>query len=121
MFHEPGFDPDNLSLKESGLSFATADRSHEPINSAVARVLSLLRQRLPLDVVCMCEFGTAERVFRCVESNGNSQSPSEGDNELLEDTWCPRVVDGRFREYITDVRKFGRKADMPAGAFAVNG
>ena len=121
MFHEPGFDPDNLSLKESQLSVATADRSHEPINSAVGRVLSLLRQRLPLDVVYTSEFGTAERVFRCVESNGNSQSPSEGDNEPLEDTWCPRVVDGRLPEYIADVRKFGRKADMPAGAFAVNG
>ena len=119
-FYESGFDPEDVSIKVSELLVATADGSDELIDSTVGEVLSLLRQRLALDVVFVSEFVNGERVFRYVESNGNSQSPSEGDSDLLEDTWCQRVVDGRLPEYIADVSKFDRKADMPAVAFPIN-
>lgn len=119
-FYESGFDPEDVSIKVSELLVATADGSDELIDSTVGEVLSLLRQRLALDVVFVSEFVNGERVFRYVESNGNSQSPSEGDSDLLEDTWCQHVVDGRLPEYIADVGKFDRKADMPAVAFPIN-
>lgn len=119
-FYEDGFDPDDLTIKVSELLIATADSSDALIDSAVTEVLSLLRQRLAMDVVFVSEFVDGERVFRYVESNGNSQSPVAGASDPLEETWCQRVVDGRLPAYMQNVSKFAGKADMPAVAFPVN-
>lgn len=119
-FYEDGFDPADLSVKVSELLVATADSSDVLIDSAVTEVLSLLRQRLAMDVVFVSEFVDGERVFRYVESNGNSQCPSTGASDPLEQTWCQRIVDGRLPAYMPDVSKFAGKAEMPAVAFPIN-
>ena len=119
-FYEEGFDPDDLSIKVSELLVATADNSDELIDSAVTEVLSLLRQRLAMDVVFVSEFVDGQRVFRYVESNGNSQSPPVGAGDPLEETWCQRVVDGRLPEHIPDIRNYDGRHQMPAAAFPIN-
>jgi GAF domain-containing protein len=119
-FYDEGFDPDDLSIKVSELLVATADGSDELIDSAVTEVLSLLRQRLAMDVVFVSEFVDGERVFRYVESNGNSQSPPEGASDPLEETWCQRVVDGRMPEHIPDISQYAGRDEIPAVAFPVN-
>lgn len=119
-FYETGFNPDDMGTNVSALSVATADSSDELKDNVVGEVLPLLSQWLALDVVFASKFVNRERVFRCVESNGNSQSLSKSDSALLEDAWCQRIVNGRLSRHIADVGKFDRQADLPAVAFPVN-
>lgn len=120
MFYEDGFDPDDLTVKVSELLIATADSSDALVDSAVTEVLSLLRQRLAMDVVFVSEFVNGERVFRYVETNGSSQGPTAGASDPLEETLCQHVVDGRLPAYMPDISKFAGKADMPAATFPMN-
>lgn len=94
--YEDEFNPDDLSVRVSELLVATADESDELIDSAVTDVLSLLRERLAMDVVFVSEFLDGQRVFRYVEAQDSSNVPTVGDGDPLETTWCQRVVNGRL-------------------------
>ena len=113
-FYDDEFNPDSLSVTVSELLVATADESDELIDSAVTDVLSLLRERLAMDVVFVSEFINGQRVFRYVEATDKSNAPAVGDGDPLEATWCQRVVDGRLPQHISDVSKFHDQAKLPA-------
>lgn len=118
-FYEDEFNPDDLSVKVSELLVATADESDELIDSAVTDVLSLLRERLAMDVVFVSEFVDGQRVFRYVEAQDSTNAPTVGDGDPLETTWCQRVVDGRLPSYIPDVSQFQGQTQLPATPLTV--
>lgn len=100
-----GYDPSDLHVTISDLMVATCDQSDSMLDSAISEVLKTLRDRLGMDVVFCSEFVDGCRVFRHVETTGIRPTIAVGGSDLLEESWCQRVVDGRLSRYITDARR----------------
>ncbi len=109
--HDLGYEPSDLHVTISELMVATADQSDEALDQAITDVLKSLRDRLNMDVVFCSEFVDGRRVFRQVVAKGGRPTISVGGSDLLEESWCQRVVDGRLSRFIADA-----KADPVAGA-----
>ncbi|OYT91750.1 MAG: hypothetical protein CFE43_11660 [Burkholderiales bacterium PBB3] len=118
-FYEEGFDPDDLNIRVSELLVATADASDTLIDRAVADMLVLLKDRMKMDVVFVSEFVDGKQVFRYVDAPQEPPVMQEGDSDLLERTWCQRVVDGRLPEVIPNVAQFAGKDQLPPAPFDI--
>ncbi|WKB52228.1 GAF domain-containing protein [Eleftheria terrae] len=101
--HRSEFSSDDLSVIISDLLVATADASDALVDGSVAEVLSLLRERLSMDVVFVSQFVDGRRVFRFVDA-GRAASPVQvGDSDPLEQSFCKFVVEGRLPQAIPDM------------------
>lgn len=118
-FYDEGFNPNDLSIRVSELLVATADASDELIDSAVGDMLVLLRERTKMDVVFVSEFLDGRQVFRYVDAPQDKPVMQVGASELLEHTWCQRVVDGRLPEVIPNVPQFAGKDELPPASFDI--
>lgn len=100
-----GYEPSDLHVTISDLMVATSDESDAMLDSTISEVLKTLRDRLGMDVVFCSEFVNGCRVFRHVETTGIRPTIAVGGSDLLEESWCQKVVDGRLARYITDARR----------------
>lgn len=103
-FAPTDFGPESLEVQISDLLIATADGSDAELDRSIGEVLSLLRERLDMDVVFVSEFIDGQRVFRRVEQAPGVKVIAEGEGAPLEESWCQRVVDGRLAQFIADAR-----------------
>lgn len=104
-FAPTDFGPESLEVQISELLIATADGSDAELDRSIGEVLSLLRERLDMDVVFVSEFINGQRVFRRVEQAPGVKVIAEGEGAPLEESWCQRVVDGRLAQFIADAKK----------------
>ena len=104
-FAPTDFGPESLEVQISDLLIATADSSDAELDRSIGEVLSLLRERLDMDVVFVSEFIDGRRVFRSVEQAPGVNVIAEGEGAPLEESWCQRVVDGRLSQFIADAKK----------------
>ena len=117
--YEEGFNPGDLKTKVSEMLVATADSSDQEIDSSVSEALRALRQRLQMDVVFVSEFVDGQRVFRFVDTAGETPLISAGHSEPLEQTWCQLVVDERIPQFIPDATRYSGEIKLPALGFEV--
>jgi GAF domain-containing protein len=117
--YDEGFDPDDMQVKVSELLVATADGSDELVDSQVQEVLSLLRQRLKMDVVFVSEFVDGQRVFRHVQTPADRPVIAAGDSGPLEESWCQRVVDGRMPELVPNLATYPGRDALPEAPFDI--
>ena len=103
--YDLGYEPTDLHVTISDLMVATADHSDDSLDSAISDVLKTLRDRMGMDVVFCSEFVDGCRVFRQVETTGIRPTIAVGGSDLLEESWCQRVVDGRLPRFIADARE----------------
>lgn len=86
----------------------------------IRKVLNIVRTHLDMDVGFVSEFVDGKRVFRHVDGDQSPVAPGDGD--LLEDSYCQRVVDGRLPELMTDACEnaealtIGATRALPIGA-----
>ncbi|MEY4563257.1 MAG: hypothetical protein RLZZ618_2534 [Pseudomonadota bacterium] len=113
------YDDKDLVVTISDLLVATADSADAAIDSAVPELLSLLRQRLHMDVVFVSEFVNGQRVFRFVDSAADAPPVHVGDAGPLEESYCQRVVDGRLPGLIHDAAARTDLSDLPDPGFRV--
>lgn len=118
-FYEEGFDPQDLSIRVSELLVATADASDELIDRAVGDMLVLLRERAQMDVVFVSEFVDGKQVFHYVDASQLQPVMEVGGSEVLERTWCQRVVDGRLPEMVTNALQYPDRDALPKPAFDI--
>lgn len=102
--YDLGYEPSDLHVTVSELMVATADQSDEMLDRAITEVLKTLRDRMKMDVVFCSEFVDGRRVFRQVAANDERPTIAVGGSDLLEESWCQRVVDGRLPRYMADAR-----------------
>lgn len=76
-------------------------------------MLRLVRQNLGLDVAFIGEFVGDRRIFRHVDA-AVPGLVREGEADLLEESYCARVVDGRLPELIPDTAGVPEAQRMPA-------
>jgi GAF domain-containing protein len=112
VMHNLDYEPGDLQVKVSELLVATSDESDLAIDGAVPEVLRLLRDRMKMDVVFVSEFTDGKRVFRYVQTTPGKDVIGVGGADLLEESWCQRVVDGRLPQYIEDAGKFPATAAL---------
>ena len=112
LLYDPGYHPDDLVVQVSELLVATADASDELLDQSISEVLRLLRDRMKMDVVFVSEFTGGQRVMRYVETSPGGPAVAVGDADLLEVSWCQRVVDGRLPEFIPDARQLPASAEL---------
>lgn len=108
------YEPSDLHVTVLDLLVATADESDEMLDRSITAVLKTLRDRLNMDVVFCSEFVDGQRVYRQVATRHSKPTISVGESDLLEQSWCHRVVEGRLPRFIADVR-----ADPVASALLV--
>ena len=102
--YDLGYEPSDLHVTISELMVATADQSDEMLDRTITEVLRNLRDRLNMDVVFCSEFVDGRRVFRQVATSGVRPTIAVGGSDLLEQSWCQRVVDGRLPRYMAEAR-----------------
>lgn len=102
--HDMGYEPSDLQVTVSELMVATADQSDEMLDKVITDVLKTLRDRMKMDVVFCSEFVDGRRVFRQVATSKERPVVAVGASDLLEESWCQRVVDGRLPRFMPDAK-----------------
>jgi hypothetical protein len=98
------YDPDDIDVKIAELLIATSDSADPVLHPQVRQVLSILRERLRMDVAFVSQFMNHRRTFKVVDNGPGKTLVVAGQSDPLEDTWCQHVVDGRVPQLIKDAR-----------------
>jgi GAF domain-containing protein len=76
---------------------ATADAASNTAASALSELLRNVRTLLAMDIAFVSEFSDGRRIFRHVDADPSQPRKLEvGQSDLVEETYCQRVVDGRL-------------------------
>ena len=82
---------------------ATSDASSDTMVSAIMGLLRDARTLLEMDIVFVSEFVKGQRIIRWVaKAEDAEETIKEGQSNVLEETYCQRVVDGRLPLAIPD-------------------
>ena len=111
--YEDGLDPRDISVQISELLVATTDETDAMIPGSVQEVLRIVREKLNMDVVFVSEFIDDERVIRQVDSLSTTPLLIPGQVDLLEATWCRRIVDGRLPHIMNNVPMLAETLAIP--------
>lgn len=65
-------------------------------------LLKTIRKHLGMDVAFLSKFMHGRRVFRCVDSSCGNHPVKAGGSDLLEESYCQRIVDGRLPQLMVD-------------------
>ncbi|RYG11836.1 MAG: GAF domain-containing protein [Burkholderiales bacterium] len=116
------YEPNDMTVKVSELLVATSDDSDQFIDAAVQEMLSLLRQKMQMDIVFVSEFSDGQLVLKYLDSPGGAPI-QRGDVFPLEESWCQRVVKGRLPPFIANCNEYFETAELlkkvpfPIGTF----
>lgn len=84
---------------------ATSDASSDIMASTITGLLHDARVLLGMDIVFVSEFAEGRRLVRWVDRSADAdETIREGQSNLLEETYCQRVVDGRLPLAIPDAQ-----------------
>lgn len=89
------------------------DSGSESINETLPEVLHAIREHLGMDVAFVSEFREGRRFFRYVDSPHPNPPIAVGGSDLLEDSYCQRVLDGRLPELIHDATSLPAARELP--------
>jgi len=87
-----------------------------PIDVAMDNMLEAIRKHLDMDVAFVSEFNEGRRFFRHINSGAAAAPMQVNDSDLLEESYCQRVVDGRLPELIRDASKIPAAQELPVTA-----
>lgn len=76
-------------------------------------LLEIVRKHLNMDVAFVSHFLDGERVFLNVDTRSDASSIKPGDADLMEDSYCARIADGRLPEFIPDTSLIEQTREMP--------
>ena len=86
------------------LNFLVEDKTPKAVSldQILARALRALRTHLGMDIAFISELRDGRRVFRLVDASPGNTTVQMGGSDLLEDSYCQRVIDLRLPELIPD-------------------
>jgi EAL domain-containing protein (putative c-di-GMP-specific phosphodiesterase class I) len=97
----------------SDFILATTEIPDKSIDQSLKEALRAIRQHLGMDIAFLAEFTVGKEVLRHVDSARVNQLVKVGTTRPLEDTYCQRVIDGRFPELIPDTADFPPAMELP--------
>ncbi|AMM23322.1 GAF domain-containing protein [Variovorax sp. PAMC 28711] len=95
------------------LLVATGDLRERGIDSAMNRLLKLMREELQMDVAFVSEFVGGERVMRYVDVGPRAEAIAPGLSHPMDATLCQRVIDGRLPQVVPDLLALRETVDLP--------
>jgi EAL domain-containing protein (putative c-di-GMP-specific phosphodiesterase class I) len=93
-----------------------------PTQAGIQEILRTIRMHLGMEVAFLSEFFDGKRVFRFIDSDLPACPVQVGGGDILEDSYCQRVVDGRLPQLIRDAkeipeaRSLAVTMELPVGA-----
>lgn len=93
---------------------ALAPFAMSPSMRLLQGVLDVVREHLRMDVAFISRVAGGRRVFEYVASDPEFRPIVPGDSDLLDETYCGRVLDGRIPELIVDAANVPEVADLAA-------
>lgn len=84
------------------------------VDETVLETLHSVRTLLGMEVAFISEFKGGRRIFRHVDSESHEIPVQVGASDLLEDSYCQRVIDGRLPELIQDAMQNPEARTLPA-------
>lgn len=91
---------------------APAEASHDP-TAQLGRILRAARTHLDMDVGFISEFTQGRRIFRHVDSEEGNRSIEVGGSDMLEESYCQLVAQGKLPKIIGDTAKYPLAAALP--------
>ncbi len=85
-----------------------------PLDNLITELLSSTRQLLGMEVAFVSEFHEGRRVFRYGDAERGFAPIQVNDSDLLQDSYCQRVVDGRLPELMVDATRDPEALTLPA-------
>ncbi|HEV7754743.1 MAG TPA: EAL domain-containing protein [Mycobacteriales bacterium] len=95
---------------------ATAPDGWAEYNALAERVLQHARTHLGMDVAWASELDSGQQLFSHVDAADPHAGPALGSTDLLDGSFCVRVLDGRLPNVITDARANPATRDLPVTA-----
>lgn len=105
---------DVVAGSELSLMVDEFERTNLSIGEMLTEALNSVRHHLRMDVAFIGEFRSGRRVFRHIEGNYRSMSLAVGKDNLLEETYCQRIVDGRLPELIRNTAELPEAQTLSA-------
>lgn len=105
----------NRGIKDelTELLVATGDLREPRIDSAINRLLRLMREELEMDVAFVAEFIEGERVMRYVDVGPGVEGVVPGLSHPMDETLCQRVIDGRLPQVVPNLLKLRETMVLP--------
>jgi EAL domain-containing protein (putative c-di-GMP-specific phosphodiesterase class I) len=109
--------PDPFSrLGDPVLALVDIETRGQSVGDKLCQALHSVRLHLEMDVAFVAEFAGGSRVFRYVDGASECVAILAGVADPLCDTYCERVLDGRFPQLIPDTSKLPAAAALPITA-----
>ncbi|MDB5880035.1 MAG: diguanylate phosphodiesterase [Variovorax sp.] len=103
--------------RSSAESRPSTDTDADGTNRTLNEILRSMRKLLEMDIAFVTAFEGDQVVVRHVENSTESADILEvGQSSAFEQTYCKRVVDGRFPNAIPDTSKLQEAHELPATA-----
>ncbi|RDB41983.1 EAL domain-containing protein [Halomonas sp. DQ26W] len=105
------------------ISLGLDARGEASTEGVLHEVLHAIRTHLGMEVAFISEFEDERRIFRFVDEEEGAPHLETGASDLLEESYCQRVVDGRLPEVIHDARQepaaleLAATLEIPIGAY----
>jgi GAF domain-containing protein len=84
---------------------------HQPPEK-VERLLSMVREKMEMDVAFVSEFAGDQLVFRALEGDAGSFGWRVREGFPLDESYCKRVLDGRLPNVVSDARSEESTKDL---------
>ena len=94
------------------LQVLTADDDQAGVDT----ILDVVRQHMGMDVAFIGEFSEGRRVFRHVSVVEGQETLPVGSGDLLDETYCRRITDGKLGGAIADAQEHPDLRDLPVTA-----
>jgi len=97
----------------SGLDTSALHTFHAMARNNIMRALQLIRKHLDMDVAFISEFLGDWRYMHYVDARRERAPIAEGDQILLQDGYCQKIVEGQLPELIVDTAEIPEAMAMP--------
>ncbi|MDQ3756849.1 MAG: EAL domain-containing protein [Actinomycetota bacterium] len=84
--------------------------------TSIDTILDVVRQHMGMDVAFIGEFSEGRRVFRHVSAASVEPALAVGAGDVLDETYCRRIADGRLEGAIPDARAHPQLRDLDVTA-----
>nr|WP_295770027.1 GAF domain-containing protein [Rhodoferax sp.] len=98
---------------------ATSDSADPDLPAAVPEVLKLLRTRLGMDIAFVSQIAHGRRTLMAVDNAPGFTPIQAGMSDPVEESWCQRVVEGRFPERMEDATAYVASGQAPDPGFPI--
>ncbi len=98
---------------DSNLSSFINIQSYSSVDQTLKYLIAAIRSHLEMDVAFISEFSSTHRIFRYIDSKSKNPIIKVGGSDLLEDSFCKKVVDNELPQIIQNAMEHPQTSELP--------